>query len=1621
MNGAGGGIGSVSGRYQTGKHGIDTRTRSTDDPPVRIGVLGPLTVAGDGPPLAPRDRVVLAALVVGRGGVVGADTLADARWNGSGPPASWSKVIQGCVVRIRKSVGVASIETDGKGYRLVAPPDDIDARRFELSLARARELLSTGEPDRAMYAADEALALWRGRPLPELDDWEPGRIEATRLAELQLDAEELRIEAALRAGRHREVLADASAAVAREPLREHRWAVLALAQHQAGRQGDALRTLHEARKVLVRQLGVDPGDEIVALEAAILRQDPTLVAPRLGQPSELCPFRGLAAYEAADADRYFGRAGEVDECLARLRVSGVLAVVGPSGSGKSSLLRAGITPALERAGHRVELITPGVHPLHALESIDTRRAGAVAVVVDQCEEAVTLCVDAGERRRFFDALVDRSAQGPVLIGLRADRLGELTRHAAFAALVERGLYLLTPMNTAQLREAIEAPARQAGLLFEAGLVDLLLRDVEDEPGSLPLLSHALVQTWQAREGNVLTVAGYRAAGGIRGAVAQSAEHLYEHVPAEQRLKLRDLMLRLVAPSTDGEPTRARVPLRIAAPDADRQQLLDDLVQARLVTTDAEPDGASVELAHEALVRAWPRLKDWLDDDAEGQRIWRHLASTAESWDAMGRPESELYRGTRLARAIEWSTQSAADLHPTERDFLESSARLAEAERSALAREAHRHAKANRRLRLVVATIAVLAMLAASAAVLAWRQAARADHESAVARSHELATAAVGAIADSPALAKTLAVAAADAETGPPTPAAVAALHRSFAADATVARWGFVGEVGYVTADIDDAGARLAAAGIFQPDRAGWTLSVADVASSETLWSLDLSQTGAASAALAEPLFTAGGKQVVVGVYWDPSSWRRPPIAFDGVDEPPSGLLGAQVRDAATGDLVEVIDLGRCGGVVSGVSDTHLVVRTLHGDDAVMRECRWDDGTIGVELVERATGQRTVLTTKTDAPWHLGAALSDDGSTVAYDTIGASADGPTHEVVVADVATGAELRRIAGRGVRDLDRSGDRLLTGWHEAQVWDIAAGRVLATVDVARRGSNADSRFGPDARTVVSSSDDATLRLWDATTGEVVASYAGTGSGPVNVSRSGLVTVTRPDQQIVLVIDTEPRGELGAAGLCDGSVGDGALAVTRERALVTVRCGGDPAPTTFAVDLASWRVSSADALQDVSSLTGSPDDASVVGQRHEVDASGVLQPGPLVVSDARTGVVAVELEDVPGSDQWAEASRLRWSPDGRSIAAAMGPRVAVWDAETGELAHVAAAGEAEAWAVDVIFSPDSSALIVTSSNRALTRRRLTSWEDAMVRSTTIDGADRIGLAGFGEDGDSLLAIGGMQSGGSTLARFDVETLTWTNVWPAIHEGAVTSATTSADGRRVATASTDGDVRVWDTATGALVHDAGRLDQPVRGVAFVGDDELLVAFDGGVERITIDPDRLLQLVRSSLTHGFTESECATYHFGTACPILDELRNRAPDEGAPGGQFRITWQADDLPPLMVADMERYYGRPVWDDPGLRRWLADLAAELAGTYTLRLEGRRFDLIRESDARPVCTGSIRFDAPRLTLLAERGSFCYPSVLFEGDVSLDDEGLRLQQGTLRAEFPTLIMFGTRPLERVR
>ena len=744
-------------------------------------MLGPLTVDGDTGALGPRDRIVLAALAVHRSEAVGADTLADALW-GERPPASASKVVQGCVARLRKALGAHSIETVPHGYRLAVSAESLDAARFERLVLRGQELLSLGEADRAAFALDDALGLWRGRPLTDLDGWQPGRNEATRLEELRLDAEELLVDARLQAGRFREVVTEAHRLAAAAPLRERRWAQLAVAQYQAGRQADALATLRRARRVLADELGLDPGPELVTLENAILRQDPSLVAAAaLPEASATCPYLGLVPYDLGDWDLFFGRDDDVSECVRRLADDGVVVVAGPSGSGKSSLVRAGVAAALQRDGARVALVTPGARPTDALAALPMSGRAPV-LVVDQCEEAVTLCHDADEQAQFFAALADHAERAPLVVALRADRLGEMTVHAAFARLIERGLFLIRPMGDADLRAAIEGPARQAGLLLEPGLVDLLIRDVEGEPGALPLLSHALRQTWERREGRTLTVAGYQASGGIRAAVAQSAEAVYEQASPEQRPILRDLLLRLVAPSPEGEPVRSRVPRRVVAADAEHEQVVEQLVKARLVISDEDV----VELAHEALARAWPRLRGWLDDDVEGQRIWRHLAAAADSWDAMNRPDSELYRGGRFVRAIEWRERTAPDLTQTERAFLEASQQLADAEQRAAEEQARRQVRINRRLRVLVAGVAVLAVAAAAAGLVAMRQAERADTEADVARSHELAASAISVMDDDPSLAKLLAVAS--ATVAAPTLDSISALHSALDADKVVARY-----------------------------------------------------------------------------------------------------------------------------------------------------------------------------------------------------------------------------------------------------------------------------------------------------------------------------------------------------------------------------------------------------------------------------------------------------------------------------------------------------------------------------------------------------------------------------------------------------------------------------------------------------------------------------------------------------------------------------------------------------------------------------------------------------------------------------------------------------------------
>jgi WD40 repeat protein/class 3 adenylate cyclase len=443
-----------------------------------------------------------------------------------------------------------------------------------------------------------------------------------------------------------------------------------------------------------------------------------VAAPGVHAPpqSTECPYPGLPAFEPADRDRFFGREQVVADLVDRLQPGRLVAVVGSSGSGKSSLLRAGLATTLEG----VEVVTPGRDPVAVLAA-----AGDGVLVVDQFEEVFTLCDD-DPRAVFLDGLLARP--GPVVIGLRADFYGACATHVGLASAVAADQVLLGPMNETELRRAIQEPARLAGLRLEEGLVDVLVAEVAGEPGALPLLSHVLRATWERRENRLMTLDGYRATGGVRGAIAATADRAVATLDPVGRDLARQVFLRLVEPREGMEDTSRRARLDELTPASDPGaaigNVLDTLAAARLVTVGTD----GVEVAHEALIREWPQLRSWLDEGRDDLRVQRHVTTAATAWDASGREPTELYRGPRLATALDWLAR-APHLSALERDFVEASREHSE-------RTERARARAHRRLRVLLGATAlglVIALAGASLAVVQSRRASSARDRADVAR------------------------------------------------------------------------------------------------------------------------------------------------------------------------------------------------------------------------------------------------------------------------------------------------------------------------------------------------------------------------------------------------------------------------------------------------------------------------------------------------------------------------------------------------------------------------------------------------------------------------------------------------------------------------------------------------------------------------------------------------------------------------------------------------------------------------------------------------------------------------------------------------------------------------
>ena len=700
-------------------------------------ILGPLVVRVDGvavPVGGPKQRALLALLLLSANRVVSRERLIGELFSEQSLNSA-DHALRNHVSRLRKVFGrgVADeprLVARAPGYLLRVEPGELDLEQFERLVASGRESLAAGEPAAAAETLHAAEALWDGRPLADLE-FEPfARVEVERLEELRLAAVEERIDADLALGRQLGLVPELEALVVEHPFRERFHAQLMLTLYRCGRQAEGLEVYRRTRTLLDDELGLEPGVELQQLERAILVQDPALNLPAGGRGSpvaplrDVCPFKGLAPFEAGDAEFFFGRERLVDELVARLADAPLLVVVGPSGSGKSSLLRAGLLPALE---WEALIVRPGERPAAELVDVLARvpPGERLVLAVDQFEELFDASVAEDDRRSFVDSLVD-AAWDPerrvlVVIALRADFFGRLAPYVELADLVGPNQVLLGPMSVGELRRAIEGPAERTGLEVEPALIDSLVEDVAGEGGALPLLSTALLDLWREREGRLLTLAAYERAGGIRDAVGRHAEAAFRSLGEEEQKVARVILLRLVA-GGDGEALARRRVTRgeLDADDDERVAgVLTALVERRLLVVD---DG-TVELVHEALLQHWARLTRWLDEDVQGRRLHRRLTESATEWEAAARNPSELYRGARLAATLEWADAAGDDagLNRLERSFLEES-------RSVFGR-------ANRRLRvlLAVAVLLLVAALVAGAIALAARGSARRQATTAIAQ------------------------------------------------------------------------------------------------------------------------------------------------------------------------------------------------------------------------------------------------------------------------------------------------------------------------------------------------------------------------------------------------------------------------------------------------------------------------------------------------------------------------------------------------------------------------------------------------------------------------------------------------------------------------------------------------------------------------------------------------------------------------------------------------------------------------------------------------------------------------------------------------------------------------
>jgi len=1213
------------------------------------------------------------------------------------------------------------------------------------------------------------------------------------------------------------------------------------------------------KALFIPALNIENETELVARFLELAQSARQEDAPTPG----IAPYKGLLFFDESDSELFFGRealTARLAEHVINLVMdssSRFLAVVGASGSGKSSLVRAGLAVALKRAGWDTHVFTPTTNPMRMLDinlnMMRRNNAERVLILVDQFEEVFTLCHDEIERIAFIENLLtsaqDTSKKIAIVIALRADFYSHCAQYPLLRQAVAAEQEYIGQMTAEELRRAIEEPARRGGWEFEPGLVDILLNDIgaqgtsEPEPGALPLLSHALLATWEHRRGRIFTTAGYHASGGVRGAIAETAENVFnDQFNQTQQELARDVFLRLTELGKGTEDTRRRAALnelvRQSAEATQLRAVLNTLAEARLITLNED----SAEVAHEALIREWQRLHEWLTQDREGLLLHRHLTESAQEWEVRGHDPSELYRGARLAQAREWASIHEQRLNARERAFLAAS--VEQEQHDALEREAQRqreleaaqnlaetekaraeeqtYSATQLRKRAYYLTGAfVVALVMAVTAIFFGRQA---QVSSRLATTRELTSASISNLDVDPERSILLALQAVNKTytiDGTVLPEAEDALRRAIQASRVeLTLNGHTGPI--FSAEFSPDGKRIATASADGSARI-WDVSTGKELLSvkgSSIYDIDSEQGYAWFTAFSPDgkfLATAGGDGVAC--IWDASTGQQR-ITLDGHS-----------------DQVFTVAFSPDGNrLVTSSNDSTAKVWDVTTGEELLTVHEESDKEGGIVFVWWAT-------------------FSPDGSQIAT---AVTADFERGWTSIWDVETGEKMMTLAALGptMRSVAFSPDgaRIVTTEDDrtAKIWDASSGELLTTL-YGHTANVTDAKFSLDGTRIVTVSSDRQIKVWDAVTGQDLFTLAGHSDGiwSVSFSSDGEHIVTASNDNTAKVWRIFPTREL--LTFDNGSRPphpNGVRLVYSPDGTRLATVNSDLTPKVWDVKTEKLLFELAGHTDIVTNIVYSPDGTQIA------TASG---DGTAKIWDAISGK---EIRSFIGHKNTVFG--IDFSPDGSRLAtASLDGTATVWDTKTGE-ALFQLTGHTF-WVMSVDYSPDGARLVTGSGDGtgivwdAMTGKRLFSL---------VGHSSNVRRVIFSPDGTRILT--GSLDGTAKVwdATSGKELLTLSG-----HTDSVFDAAFSRDGTHIATASGDQTAKVWDATTGKVLWTFPAPDG-LTGVAFSPDgSQLAVGSLDGTDRIyLLRIEDLMTLARQRLTRTLTMEECQQYLHMEQCPV-----------------------------------------------------------------------------------------------------------------------------------------------------